>query len=178
MPMTVWEHQEFQKKAYADKLVVGVDRIFARRFYTNTSVQKMRSLTGEPVPIAKAAVMLAFIIGPLLVVAASVLTFMGLEWWGLLAVPAGIVVYIYYQGLSVLGRSRLTPISIITMAAIAVSPFGILPVRIAESLCCFSAALWCGRFQYVGSTFFVRALIIRNVKAFNALEGELVIRED
>jgi hypothetical protein len=160
------------------QLVVGVDRVFARRFYTDVPLQSVQEHTGEAPYMEKALVWGAFLGGPLLLVGSSVLLVFALKWWwSVLAIPLSGLVWVAYYSMSSRGDARLRLVSLVV---VAVAVCGLATTRETRLLwlaaIIYAIALWLGRFVYVGSTTLLRAFVLRNSRAFEWLRGNLILR--
>ena len=172
------EHAEVIAREARGELAIGVDRVFARRFYTDVPLREIEQKTGETPYIEKLIVFSAFIGSPAVLLAASALTVLVLHWWAALAIPAGILGWFLYKLKSPLGRARLTPISVL-LALVTTSwllDLGSLRPVLGVSAA-YVLALWLDRLLYTASTALLRAFVIRNSKAFTWLKQHLVIRE-
>jgi hypothetical protein len=122
--------------------------------------------------------MAAFVCGPLFLLGAIVLSFFAFGWWGLAVAPLAIVIYFAYHGTSSLGSSRLLPITIVVVAIGVIWFVGIVGNASAVATAfLLSLSLWCSRFLYVGATTFLRFLVLRSPRAFEALEEAVTLRE-
>ncbi len=170
--------EEVVQRARKGELLVGVDRSFARRFYTTFPLRTIEEHTGEAPHLEKALVLGAFLGGPIALLASAVLAAIFIGWWSLIVIPAGFVLWFGYYSQSVLASARLTLISILLFAVgvlfVASSPAGRSLWGIALL---YLGALWLGRFVYSGSTALLRNFVLRNRKAFEWLRGQLVLRE-
>jgi hypothetical protein len=172
------QHRQLRLRAERDEVLIGIDRPAARTFYTNVSLSRMRELTGESPLATKAAVMAAFVCGPLFLLGAIVLAFFAFGWWALAVAPAAIVIYFMYHGTSSLGSSRLLPITFVVAAVGVVWLVGIVGNASAVAAAfLLSLSLWCSRFLYVGATTFLRFLVLRSPRAFEALEEVVTVRD-
>lgn len=169
---------EVVRRARYGQLMVGVDRFFARRFYTDVSLIIVQEHTGEAPYLEKALVLGAFVGGPLALLASAVLAVLVVGWWSALAIPLGSLLWFSYYGMSSRGGARLTSVSFLLVAAAvlyALSSSENRPLWGLASL--YLAALWLGRFVYSGSTALLRGFVLRNPKAFEWLRDHLVLRE-
>lgn len=178
MTLSHSEHADIVAREARGELAIGVDRVFARRFYTDVPIREIEQKTGEAPYTEKLIVFTAFIGSPLILLAASALAIFVLHWWAVLAIPAGFVSWILYKLKSPLGRARLSPTSVllaIVTAGWALNLGGLRPVLGVGAV--YVLAMWLDRLLYAASTLLLRAFIIRNSKAFTWLRQHLVIRE-
>jgi hypothetical protein len=177
--ITQQEYQELVKRAYEGKILLGVDRALARKVYTNLSLAKIREFTGETPYFEKAVVLFAFVGGPLLALISAVLAVASFHWWAFLIVPACLGVWLVYKGVSSRGNAGMVFISLALAGSFAAYFAHLMPTKLAGIfLISFVAALWCERLVYCAGSFFLRAFVLRNIKAFNTFNEGLSIVSD
>lgn len=160
------------------QLLIGIDRTFARQFYTDLALRVVEAHTGEAPYLEKALVMGAFIGSPLAVLVSAILAILVIGWWSALAIPVALLVWIRWYSTSSHGRARLTGVSVLLVAVVVFWRLGSPVTRDVWTLVLiYVAALWLGRFVYIGSTFFLRAFVLRNQRAFDWLRGHLTLRK-
>jgi hypothetical protein len=172
------DHAEIIARETRGELVIGIDRTFARRLYTDVSLRDIERETGEAPYVEKLIVMGAFVGSPLMLMASSAAAIFVLHWSALLAIPLGLLSWILFKLRSPLGQASLVPISIL-LGALAIC--WVLNVdgrgQCFAVLTGYALALWLDRLLYTASTFLLRALISRNARAFTWLKEHFVIRE-
>ena len=171
------EHKEVIQLEEQGKLLIGVDRGMARKFYTDIPISKIEEETGEAPYFEKAIVWFAFLLGPISLISSIILSFIAFGWWGILGLVLCPILYFMYSSSSVLGGSHLVGITVLLLIAVAVHFFGNFNSPwITGAAISFLFALWCVRLLYCSSTFLLRSFVIRNAKAFEWLSEYLVIR--
>lgn len=75
------------------RLIVGIDRVFARRFYTDVSLRSVKEQTGEAPYLEKALVLCSFIGAPVILIVTAAFAISALGWWSLLAIPVGVFLW-------------------------------------------------------------------------------------
>jgi len=171
------EHQRLVELEDQGKVLIGVDRIVARRFYTDLPISTIEKETGEAPYLDKLVVWFAFLMGPLALAASLVLAFVAFKWWGLIYLVVCPLIYLAYSSASVRGDSALPGISIIMVAAVCIHFLGpIANSRATGFVSLFLLSLWSVRFLYCSSTFLFRCFVIRNARAFRFLSDRLKIR--
>lgn len=165
--MSAEEHAKLIELYSQNKCLLGIDRPFSRKFYTDISLSAIEQNTGERCYFEKGLVLLAFIGGPLAILGSFILSVIVFKWWSLLLIPAGALFWIGYKGDSSRGTARLWPVSIFLAVTIMVYLLDFLRDDVALVLLAFLLALWCERFVYVGSVLFLRSFVVRNFRAFN-----------
>ena len=171
------EHEEIIKLEKQGKLVIGIDRGMARKFYTSVPIARIDEETGEAPYTEKMIVLLSFILGPIAVLASILLGFFAFGWWGIISMVLCPVMYFGYQGTSSRGGSRIIGITIFLLISVGIHFLANLNAPLITGFAVvFIFSLWCARFLYCSSTFFLRAFILRNRKAFEYLSNYFVIR--
>lgn len=165
---------ELEKK---NKILIGVGRIMARKFYTDIPIKKIEKETDEAPYFEKMIILPVFLLGPVLFLISIILGFLVFGFWGIIFFALSLFIYITYSSLSVKGNSKITGITILLIALIVSYFFKIFNIsRIIGAITVFVLSLWCIRFLYCASTFFLRNFIIRNEKAYNYLSQYLKIK--
>lgn len=174
--MTEAEHQQLVKDAYRGGTVIGVDRGFARKLYTDISAARIRELTGETPYVEKAVVWFAFLGGPVFVLTSVVLAGIVFRWWAMAVIPVCFVVWFSYKGISSSGGARMLSISVALAGAVGTYLTNVIPNRMGALFAVsFLLALWCERLLYCAATFFLRAFVVRNFKAFTNFRDGLTL---
>jgi len=159
------------------KILIGIDRPMARKFYTDIPISEIKSKTDEAPYFEKIIIWFAFLMAPIALISSITLSFIALKWWGSILLIIFPIIYLSYSSASAIGTSRLTGITIIFVLSIIIHFTGFLPnSRITLSITIFLLSLWCIRLLYCASTFLLRAFIIRNEKAFDYLKDYLIIK--
>lgn len=174
------EHQDFldlQGEWHAGRVAIGVDRAFARRFYTDQDLAFIQGRTGER-PTADWAIVRGFwFVGPIALIVASILAIVALRGWALLAIPIGVIGFHKYQGRSSIGNAPLFGISWMFVVAALIFVTDEPSNRAATgTVAAYFLALWSLRFMYVMAAARLRAFVLRNHRAFAWLRGEITIR--
>jgi hypothetical protein len=170
--MTEAEYQQLVKDAYRGGTLIGVDRGFARKLYTDVSTAKIRELTGETPYVGKAVVWFAFLGGPLFALTSFVLAGIVFRWWALAVIPVCFVVWFSYKGISSSGGARMFSISLALAAAVGAYLANVIPNRVAALFAVsFLLALWCERLLYCAATFFFSGLRGAKLQGIHQLSG-------
>jgi hypothetical protein len=172
------EFDDLVRREAAGELLIGVDRPFARRFYTDVSLREVEARTGEAPYFEKMIVYFAFVGGPLVLLASLAQSVWLLGWWSVLFIPIAVVVWVGVYGDSARAGARMTFISLLVVACaigFAISPGSSRPGwGLAFT---YSAGLWLARLLYVSATSFLRGFVLRNRRAWEWLQEHMVIRE-
>jgi hypothetical protein len=177
MSETGTEHRDIVAREADGELVIGIDRAFARRFFTDTPIRVVHENTGESPYFAKGIVMAAFLGSPLTLVVASALAIATVRWWAILVIPIGILAWILHGSASSLGRAGLTPTTLLLSGLVVAWLLNIGGYDTLWRLgSAYGVALWLDRFLYVAATILLRALVIRNARAFRWLQSHLILR--
>lgn len=171
------EYEDIIRLERQGKILVGVDRPSARRFYTDIPMSEIEEKTGEAPYFEKIVVWFFFIAGPISLVFSIILGFLILKWWGILFLLLNPIIFFIYSSASVTGGARIYGISIILIVSICVNFFNIFENNLIPLLIMVLVfSLWCARSIYCSSTFFLRSFVIRNERAFQYLSDHLVIK--
>ena len=176
--MTPEEHHQLIQQERLGQVLIGVDRAAARKFFTDTDHASVQAAVGESLYLSRIVVKISFILSYFLLVLAVGAGVWAFRWWALAIVPLIIVLWSGYLAGSSLGNAGLG-LALSAAAAAAVTYF-LAPLSESTKVCFLlvAGALFFTRFTYTSSTFFLRALAIRNWKALATLEGNgLVVRQ-
>jgi hypothetical protein len=172
------EYRALVQSAYDGRLVIGVDRIYARKLYTEISTSALEEATGESPYFEKLVVWFAYIGSPLAMLTSAILAGFTFRWWVLLVVPVGLILSTIN---SVFARRGSSSIWFLTPAVVAAVTVHFMKLLANPWLSAFIAtlafALWCKGFLYCASTFFLRAFVLRNQRALEAFGEGIRIRE-
>jgi len=172
------EHKELIELEQQGKLLIGVDRAMARKFYTDILIATIEEKTGEAPYFEKMTVWFAFLFGPIALISSIVLGFLAFGWWGVICLLLCPIVYFTYSSSSVMGSSKLTGITILFLIAVGVHFFGNLNSPWVTGFAgVFLFSLWCIRLLYCSVTLLLRNFVIRNERAYDYLSDYLVIRQ-
>lgn len=174
--MTESEHAEIVRDEDAGRLLIGIDRPVARKFYTDMSISAIEAETGEAPYLEKLIVLACFIGGPITLLAAMVFSVIYFHWWSVAIVPVLVFLWIVYYAASPVGGSGSAFITLVLAVAVAVHIFKPLGSSSTLFFVCAALAFWFARVLYTASTFFLRAFVIRNYKAFNLLANTIAIK--
>jgi len=171
------DYKAFVQDANDGRVLIGVDRPFARSVYTNMASIAIQQATGETPYIEKAIVLFAFIASPLAILGSAVLAGFAFRWWAALIVPAALLLWIHNRSRSMLSGSSLWFLTIVVIAAVIVHSMNLLPTPwMSGFLTAFIFAMWCDRLLYCTSAFFLRAFVLRNQRALEAFAEGITIR--
>lgn len=176
--MTPDEHQELVEREEQGHVLIGVDRVVARKFFTDTSHREVQAEIGESLYLDRLIVKTSFVLGYVLVLLGLAASVWAFGWWALLAVPFTIVLWGAYLAASSRGNAGVGFGLVALVGACAAYFLAPLSMPVKICLLLVAGALFFARFTYSSSTFLLRALALRNHKAFNALEGNgLVVQQ-
>lgn len=172
------EYKAFVQSAYDGRLLVGVDRIFARKLYTEISTSEIEEATGEKPRLAKLVVWFAYLASPLAMLITAILAAFSFRWWALVIIPAGFLGWMLNSMTARRGSSSMWFLTLVGIAAVGIHLMRLLAdPYLSGFIASFAFALWCDRLLYSASTFFFRAFILRNPRAFLAFGEGVRIRE-
>lgn len=170
------ELQQIIAQENAGQVRIGVDRVLARRFFTNGSLAKIREHTGDAPTAEKAIVFSLWVTSFILLVGSVVVSFIAFAWWGLAAALICPIVYFSFASMSVLGHTGLVGISAVLVVALIAPIAGKLSVAAGLFIVLFVLSLWCIQFVYVASTSFYRVYALRSPKHYELLAPGIHIR--
>ena len=171
------DHKNLVELEKEGKILIGVDRVMARQFYTNVPIKKIKEKTGEAPYFEKIIVWFAFLFGPISLLASIILGFWFFNWWGIICLIFCPLVYFIYSSYSVIGNSRMTGISILLFTSACIYFLKVFNIpKISGFATVFIFSLWCTRLLYCSSAFFLRNFVIRNERAYQYLSQSLEIR--
>ncbi len=172
------EFDELVRGEAAGQLLIGVDRAFARRFYTDVSLREIETRTGEAPYVEKMVVYCAFVGGPLVLLASLAQSAWLLGWWSALFIPLAAAVWAGVYGNSARASARMRFISLILVSCAIGFALSAGSLRVGWGLALtYSAALWLARLLYVSATSFLRGFVLRNRRAWEWLEEHVVLKE-
>ncbi|MBW8034754.1 MAG: hypothetical protein FVQ79_03645 [Planctomycetes bacterium] len=172
------EHKELIKLEQQGKILIGVDRAMARKFYTDIPVSTINEETGEAPYFEKIIVWFAFLSGPIALISSIVLGFFAFKWWGVTCLVLCPVTFLVYSSLSARGDSKSIGITLLLFISVGVHFFGNLNMFwVTLFVCVFLFSLWCIRVLYCSATLLLRCFVIRNRRAFEYLSDYLTIEQ-
>lgn len=172
------DYKALVQAAYNGQIIVGVDRVFARKLYTDVAISTIEKATGEAPYVEKIVVWFAFLASPVAILSSVILAVFAFRWWALLIVPAALLIWMSNASTSARGDSSIWFLTFFLIVAVIINFINLLPiVWMSGFITVFVFALWCHRFLYYSSTFFFRAFILRNQRAFETFNESITIRE-
>lgn len=172
------EYKALVQSAYDNRILIGVDRIFARRLYTNISTSTIHTITGETPYIEKFVIWFAFLASPIAICMGVFAAVFGFRWWAFIVVPGALLLWMLNRSMSVRGGSSMWFLTLILVTAVSLHFMKLLSSPwMSGFIAIFAFALWCDRLLYCASTFFLRAFVLRNPRALEAFGEGITIRE-
>ncbi len=177
LAMTEQEHRELVEAENRGSILVGVDRVYARKLYTDVPIRRIEDLTGEAVYCEKAVVWISFLGTSAALLASCTFAVLAFRWWAILAIPVVVVIWFVYSSMSARSDAKIGLISLLLVAAIAIAGFTIAD-RLWTNLFLIGVllSLWLNRLVYSASTIFLRGFVLRNFRAWHTFEDGLVVR--
>ncbi len=170
-------HKEFVESEKQGRLLVGIDRTMARKFYVNVPVRQIENETGERLYAEKTVVILALFAGPVSLLASIVIGFWFFGWWGIISLVICPILYFSFSASSIRGDAKITWVSLLLVISASIYFFDLFDIKnIAGFSTTFIFSLWSIRFLYYSSTLFLRSFIVRNEKAYQYFLPHLVLR--
>ena len=114
------EYKAFVQSVYDGRLLVGVDRIFARELYTEISTSEIEEATGEKPRLAKLVVWFAYLASPLAMLISAILAAFSFRWWALLIVPLCLLGWMINSMAARRGSSSMWFFTLVGIAAVGI----------------------------------------------------------
>jgi hypothetical protein len=177
--MTDEEYQAMVAKIQSGSLLIGIDRSIARKLYTDIPLSRIEVETGETPYFEKMVVLGAFVAGPASLLASFVMAFLAFGWWAALSIPVSIVVYFGFTGASSMPGQGMAGLSMLLALTLVGLYWDWFPSGyIAWYVMMVLFALWNARLVYVAATYFIRAFVVRNLRAYEFLASYIHLREE
>ena len=142
------------------KLLIGVDRALARKFFMDVSISEVVENTGEAPYFEKMIIWLAFLAGYIGIITSIILGFFAFGWLGVVSLIFCPMFFFYYLSLSSTPKSKLTIITICLILSIGVNFFiDFNYLWIARFISVFLFSLWFARLLYCCSAIFFRNFV-------------------
>ena len=149
-------------------MLIGVDLSMARKLYTSVPLSHIAKKTGEFPYFEKAVVLGAFVGGPLALLASFVFAVLAFGWWAVSAIPVSTVIYFVFQGSSSMPKQGMGGVTVVLALAIpALCLHWFLSDHIGWFAVLVALAFWNARPVCVTATYFLRAFVIRNRRAYD-----------
>ena len=161
-------YDRFVADANAGRIPVGIDRAFARAVYLQMPFADLERETGEAPFIEKFFVRAAWCLSWTMMLGSLVLAVLGFGWLAVLVVPCLVLAGGTISALSAGGNSSLFRLTIFLGFVWFVHSRGWIPNEKGSlSVVVLCIGTWFDRLVYASSTFFLRALVLRNRRAFH-----------
>ena len=159
-------------------VLLGVDRTFARRFYTNVSLNEIEARTGQTPYFEKAVIYTALVGAPVLLLLSVIRSPWVIGWWSALSIPVAVLIWIGFYGDSARAGARLRVISVVVVGVGIGTLVTDGQTRAVWFLgFVYASALWLTRLLYISATSFLRALVLQNRRAWEWLHEQFVLRD-
>jgi hypothetical protein len=172
--MTQLEHTEFARRAYADEIIIGVEPALARRFFMDHTGDALERDIGERALVERAIVGAAFWLNGLAILASVPAAVFAFSWWSIAAVPVTVIALWGYHGSASVGRQKLCRVTLALIGAVGMCLMYPTYLRQCVFLVSLTAAFFFARLTFASASLFVRALVVRNERAFNLLNETVV----
>jgi hypothetical protein len=156
------DFDELVRRERAGELVVGIDRDFARKFFTDLKLAQVEASIGERPYIQKAIVMAAFVGGPLTFLVASVLAARATGWWAVLTIAAALMMWLSSYAAALRGAGLQLTTTVLVAGVVAYAVVGGNASRYWAIGVMYASSLWCPHIMFRVATFFVRGLVLGN----------------
>jgi hypothetical protein len=150
----------------------------ARKLYTDVPLSRITEETGEAPYFEKMVVFGAFVGGPLALLASFVMAALAFGWWAALAIPVSVVIYFVFAGASSMPKQGMGGVSVVlALAILSLYLRWFLSDYVGWYAVFVVFALWNARLVYAAATYFIRAFVIRNRRAYDFLAPHIHLRE-
>jgi len=172
--MTEEEFKNLVIRADEGTALIGIDRALARKFYTIFPLSQIKRDMGEAPYMEKAIIIALYFLGWGSLIMNSILAPIVFKWWSVAIVPSTVIVYVIFIGDSSLPNRGWLILTLIMMFTIVLLIFNVF-TTIYHGLFVVSLVLafWAGRLVYVAATYFLRAFVLRNRKAFECVRPQV-----
>jgi hypothetical protein len=174
--MTQSEHAEIVTKESEGKLRLGIDRSYARKFYTDVPIRLVQRETGEAPYFEKLVAFTCFLGSPITLLLSSIVAISNFGWWSAAVIPVSFIAWLLYAGRSAAGRSRLLGLTVVLLGMLLFHLLQPEGRRFTSFFLLFTLSLWLHRLLYIAATVFLRSFIIRNHRAFSLVYDHVAIR--
>lgn len=177
------EHQELVARFQSGSLLIGIDPSMARKLYTDVSLSLNTEETGETPYFDKIVVLGAFLGGPISLLTSFVMAGLAFGWWAALVIPISIVVYVVFSAISSghhpsMPKQGMAGVSVLLVLALLSLFFNWYPSRYISGYAVLVLfALWNARLVYVAATYFMRAFVVRNRRAYEFLAPNIHLKD-
>ncbi len=172
--ITKEEHDQLVSDESAGKLLIGIDRPVARRFFTDVKHRLIAEKIQERIYFERIVVQMAFYFSWIFPLTSIYFAIDGFGWWSFLIYPLSLIYWFSHLSGSSRGDSRIFSSSILLVSTAILVVIIDINTSIILFLSIFAVSLFLGRLAYTISTFFLRTLVIRNRFAFDLLKDEAI----
>lgn len=169
-------HRDVVERERDGRLLIGIDRPFARQVFARLTVRQMRAMTGESPYAEKGLVVACMLLTPLLLLAGVVGAVAAARWWAILLVPVCVLLCLDSWRRSPCGASRLSPPSVAALGAGAVLWYTDAGPAVWVATLGFVGSCWTDRLLYTASTIFLRDFVARNPRAWLAFSDGVSLK--
>lgn len=172
------EYRDFVSQVNSGVLLVGVDRAFARKFYTDIPLSKIIEETGEVPYFEKLVVWLAFLSAPITLLASCILSVLAFRWFAILVIPVSIIVYFFFSGQSSMPGRGMLGISILLALAVGTLFTNLFSSQFVPLyLIAAVFSLWASRLVYCAAKTFILNFVLRNQRALEFIRDHIQVRQ-
>ena len=92
------DHQTFRTQAEQGNILVRIDPVVARWFFTDTGGSAVQRQINEPIPVERTIVKALFIVAPIALFVSFYLAVRAFGWWSLAVIPLSVLVWFVENG--------------------------------------------------------------------------------
>jgi hypothetical protein len=168
--MYEFNHAEIVRREEQGEILIGIEPAVARKFFTDTKHQEIQQEIGEPLYIERFFVRLFFYLSGLSLLAGIVVSVLVIKWYSVVAIPLMLIGWFILSGKASMGKQKLGyPFVLVILSLILVYFLRSKGIAISIWIVLIPLPYFFSQLTYKTATVFLRALSIRNEKAFNLL---------
>jgi hypothetical protein len=168
-------YQNIVKQAERGEILVGVEPALARKFFTDTSHKTIQQEIGEALYIERFSVKAVWVLEFISLLAAIITSVFALGWYSAIAIPLMIIGLFMLGGMASMGKQRMGgALSLVIICSILAYVFREKGTSLTLWLVLLPTPYFFARLTYKLATVFLRALSLRNERAFNLLRDKAI----
>lgn len=168
-------YQDFVKRAESGEILIGIEPALARKFFTDTDQSAIQQEIGESLFISRFFVKAVWLLEFVCLLVGIVASIIALGWYSAIAIPLMIVGFFVLGGMASVGTQKVGGAILLVVISISLAYyFRDKGIALVIWLVLLPLPYFFTRLTYKLSTFFLRALSLRNEKVFNLLYDKAI----
>lgn len=177
--MTNFNYQEFVKRAEKGEILIGIEPAVARKFFTDTDHEAIRQEIGEALFFERFFVKAVWLLEFVFLLSGGVASVFALSWYSIIAIPLMLVVFFILGGKASMGTQKLgSAILFVLICFFLAYYFREEGIAMIIWFVLLPLPYFFARLTYKLATVFLRALSVRNEKAFNLLYNNAIFLKE